>query len=52
MTETEKIYTALRHSPDGVELILVWDLNVKLSHSEGKESDKDLAVILVVDGME
>ena len=47
--ETEHIAKALCHCPDGLEPILVGDLNIKLSQTEGRESDKDLTVIMVVE---
>ena len=47
--ETEHIAKALCHYPDGLERILVGDINVNLSQTEGRESDKDLTVIMVVE---
>ena len=50
--ETEHIAKALCHCPDGLEQILVGDINVNLSQTEGRESDKDLTVIMVVEEIE
>ena len=47
--ETEHIAKALCHCPDGLEPILVGDLNVNLSQTEGRESKKYLTVIMVVE---
>ena len=47
--ETYHIAKALCHCPDGLEPILVEDLNVNLPQTEGRESDKDLTVIMVVE---
>ena len=49
---TYHIATALIHCPYGVEPILVGDINFILSHTEGRESDKDLALNLAVGGLE
>ena len=49
VVETEHIAKALCHCPDGLEPILVGDINVNLSQPEGRESDKDLTVIMVVE---
>ena len=46
------IAKVLCHCPDGLEPILVGDLHVNLSQTEGSESDKDLTVILVVEKMD
>ena len=43
---------ALYHLPNVLKPILVGDLNFNLSQTEDRESDKDLAVILVVEEME
>ena len=47
--ETYHITKALCHCPDGLEPILVEDLNVKLPQTEGRESDKYRTVIMVVE---
>ena len=52
VAETEHITKALCHCPDGLELILVGDLNVNLSQPEGRESKKYLAIIMVVEEIE
>ena len=50
--ETEHISNALCHCPDGLEPILVGDININLSQPVCSESDKDLTVILVVEKMD
>ena len=50
--ETEHITKALCHCPDGLELILVGDLNVNLYQPEGVDIDKYLVVMMVVEDME
>ena len=47
--DTDHIAKALCHYPDGLEPILVGDLNVNLSQPEGRERKKYLAVIMVVE---
>ena len=50
--ENYHITKALWYCPDGLELILVGNLNVNLSQTEGRESDKYLTVIMVVEEIE
>ena len=52
VADTEHIAKALFHCPGGLEPILVGDLNVNLSQPEGRERDKELMVIMVVEEME
>ena len=52
MTKTEHISTALSHFPGGVDSILVGDINVVLSQTEGRYSDKDIAAIFASEGLE
>ena len=47
--DTDHITKELCHFPDGLGKILVGDTNVKISQSEGKESNEDLAVMMVVE---
>ena len=49
VVETEYITKALYHCTDGLELILVGDLNFNLSQPEGIDIDKYFMVILVVE---
>ena len=51
-SETYHINKALFHFPDGLELILVGDININLSQPEGIDIDKYLTVLIVVDEME
>ena len=50
--ENEHISKALCHCPDGLEPILVEDLNVNPSQPEVRESKNYLAVIMVVEEIE
>ena len=51
-SNTDHTATALGHYPDYVKPILVGYLNVNLYQTEGRDSDKALAVIMVVGWME
>ena len=50
--ETYHITKVLYQCQDGLELILVGDLNINLSQPEGIYIYKDLVVMLVVEEME
>ena len=50
-SKTDNIATALGYTPDGVKMILVGDLNVNLYQPQVRDSDEDLAVMLVIEGM-
>ena len=52
VAETEHITKALCHYPDGLDLILVGDININLSQPEGIDIDKYLMVVMVVEEME
>ena len=52
MTKTEHISAALSHFPGGVDSILVGDINVDISQTEGGYSDKDIAEIFAPEDLE
>ena len=48
----ELVATVLIHYPNGMEPILIRDLNVALSHMEGREKNENIEVMIAVEGLE
>ena len=48
---TKEITMSLIHYSDGVDPILVGDININLYQTEGRECEKDLAEMIEVEGL-
>ena len=48
----ESVIAALKELPQGTELLVAGDFNVKLSEPEGNRRGEDITVALVTEGLE